>query len=306
MPRQIGGAQAWLEYAGAMAMVRMLRAMPLERAVSVGAHLGRLAAEVDRFNRKFAIRNLEIAFPQMTPAERLELIHGVYRNWGRMLAEWAHMDRLDRSNIERYVTYEGKEYWDEAERISNGRGLLVLTAHYGNWELLNVAHSIYGYRVAIVHRPLRNPLIDRVICQGRVSFGNQLIARKAGALEMARMLRRNWMIAVALDLDVRGGVFVDFFGMPAATSDGVARLAAVSGASIIPCFMVRQGASARHKITILPPIEIKRSGSRADDIRENTQRFTSTIEKMIRLHPDHWNWIHRRWKTRPEGEQRFY
>jgi Kdo2-lipid IVA lauroyltransferase/acyltransferase len=289
-----------------MAMVRTLRAMPLESAVRAGARLGRVAAELDRFNRKFAIKNLEIAFPHMTPAERLELIRGVYRNWGRMMAEWAQMDRLDRSNIERYVTYDGKEYWDEAERMSNGRGLLVLTAHYGNWELLNVAHSIYGYRIAIVHRPLRNPLIDRAICEARVRFGNQLIARKAGALEMARMLRRNWMIAVALDLDVRNGVFVDFFGMPASTSDGVARLAAVSGAPVIPCFMVRQGASARHKITILPPIEFTRSGSRTDDIRETTQRFTRTIEDMIRLHPDHWNWIHRRWKTRPEGEQRFY
>jgi KDO2-lipid IV(A) lauroyltransferase len=306
MPRQIGGAQARLEYAGAMAMVRMLRAMPLEQAVRVGAHLGRLAAELDRPNRKFAIKNLEMAFPAMASAERLELIRGVYRNWGRMMAEWAQMDRLDRSNIERYVTYEGKEYWDEAERMSNGRGLLVLTAHYGNWELLNVAHSIYGYRIAIVHRPLRNPLMDRAICQARVSFGNQLIARKAGALEMARMLRRNWMIAVALDLDVRGGVFVDFFGVPAATSDGVARLAAVSGAPVVPCFMVRQENSARHKITILPPVDIRRSGSRTDDIRENTQRFTSAIEQMIRRHPDHWNWIHRRWKTRPEGEERFY
>ncbi len=306
MPRQIGGAEARLEYAGAMAMVRILRAMPLERAVGVGAHLGGLAAKLDRPNRKFAIKNLEIAFPDMSSAERLRVIRGVYRNWGRMLAEWAHMERLDRSNIERYVTYEGKEYWDEAERMSNGRGLLVLTAHYGNWELLNVAHSIYGYRIAIVHRPLRNPLMDHVVCQARVRCGNHLIARKAGALEMARMLRRNWMIAIALDLDVRGGVFVDFFGVPAATSDGMARLAAVSGASVIPCFMVRQENSARHKITILPPVEIRRSASRADDIRENTQRFTSTIEKMIRLHPDQWNWIHRRWKSRPEGEERFY
>jgi Kdo2-lipid IVA lauroyltransferase/acyltransferase len=306
MPRQISGIRARLEYTGALAMVRILAAMPLERAIRVGAHLGRAAMEIDRPNRPIAIKNLEIAFPEMAPDARIELIRGVYRNWGRMLAEWAHMDRLDRSNIERYVTYEGKEYWDEAERMSNGRGLLVLTAHFDNWELLNVAHSVYGYRIAIVHRPLRNPLMDRLVCAARTRCGNALIARKAGALEMARMLRKNWQIAVALDLDVRQGVFVDFFGMPAATSDGVARLAAVSGAPVVPCFLVRQDGSAQHKITILPPIEIVRGGSRADDIRENTQRFTRVIEDMIRRHPDQWNWIHRRWKTRPPGDERFY
>ncbi len=306
MARQIGGIEARLEYTGAMAMVRAFRTLSLERAVALGARIGRIAMELDRWTRPVAMKNLEIAFPDITPAARLEIIRGMYRNWGRMMAEWSQMDRLDRSNIERYVTYEGKENWDEAERRSNGRGLLVMTAHLGNWELLNVAHSIYGYRIAIVHRPLRNPLMDREVCAARVRCGNALIARKAGAIEMARMLRRNWMIAVALDLDVRQGVFVDFFGLPASTTDGVARLAMVSGAPVLPCFMVRQGDSARHKITILPPIELARTGSRADDVRENTQRFTTTIEQMVRRYPEQWNWIHRRWKTRPPGEQRFY
>jgi len=157
-----------------------------------------------------------------------------------------------------------------------------------------------------VHRALRNPLIDAAVCGARVRYGNRVIERKAGGREMLRMLRQNWMIAIALDLDVRKGVFVDFFGMPASTTDGMARLALATGAPVIPVFMVRQGESIHHKITILPAIYAEKSRDREKDVREYTQRYTSTLEEMVRAHPDHWNWIHRRWKTRPPGEPRFY
>ncbi|HYB90069.1 MAG TPA: lysophospholipid acyltransferase family protein [Candidatus Binataceae bacterium] len=306
MPRQIGPVPARIEYTGVAGIVAMLRAMSLERAVRVGARLGTIAAALDRPNRPIAMRNLEIAFPEMDRAARLEIVRGVYRNWGRMLAEWAHMGSLNRTNIERYVKYEGRENWDEGLRLSNGRGAIVLTAHFGNFELMNVAHSIYGNLIAIVHRPLRNPLIDAAVCAARVRFGNRIIERKNGAMETIRLMRKNWHIAVALDLDVRDGVFVDFFGMPACTSEGVARLAMATGAPIVPCFMIRDGASTRHTIAIQPPLELVRGRDRDAAMRENTQRCVAAIEKMIRLHPDHWNWIHRRWKTRPPGEPRFY
>ncbi|HVA78443.1 MAG TPA: lysophospholipid acyltransferase family protein [Candidatus Binataceae bacterium] len=306
MPRQIGGLQARVEWVGAAAYIAAMRALPLDRAVRVGSKLGRIAMEVDRFNRPIALKNLEIAFPDLTIAQRLAILRGAYRNWGRMAAEWSHIRKLNRSNIEDVVTYEGKEHWDEAERISKGRGIIVLTAHFGNWELLNVAHSVYGYRIGIVNRVLRNPLMDKQVRAARVSFGNALIERKTGGMTAMRLLRKNWQIAITLDLDVRKGVFVDFFGLPASTSDGLARLALATGAPVVPTFMVRQGAGARNKITIHPAIEIQRTDDRAADIVENTQRFVRPIEAMIRAHPDHWNWIHRRWKTRPPGEQRFY
>ncbi|MHB8382657.1 MAG: lysophospholipid acyltransferase family protein [Candidatus Binataceae bacterium] len=306
MPRQIGGLQARVEWAGAAAYIAAMRALPLDRAVRLGAKLGRIAMEVDRPNRPIALKNLAIAFPDLSVPQRLDILRGSYRNWGRMAAEWSHLRTLNRSNIEDVVTYQGKDNWDQAERISKGRGLIVLTAHFGNWELLNVAHSVYGYRIAIVNRVLRNPLMDKAVRDARVSFGNALIERKSGGLTAMRLLKKNWMIAIALDLDVRKGVFVDFFGLAASTSDGAARLALATGASILPCFMVRQGTGARHKITIHPPVEIQRTRDRAADILENTQRCVRPIEAMIREHPDHWNWIHRRWKTRPPGEQRFY
>ena len=212
MARQIGPVKARIEYTGITAVTAALRAMPLERAVRAGARLGGWAMNFDRPNRPIALKNLEIAFPDMTPAARLNILRKMYRSWGRVLAEWTHLPELSRANVENVATYEGKENWDEAERRSNGRGLFVLTAHFGNFELMQIAQSIYGYRLAIVHRALRNPLIDAAICTQRVRYGNHIIERKAGGREMMKMLRQNWMIAIALDLDVRKGVFVDFFG----------------------------------------------------------------------------------------------
>jgi Kdo2-lipid IVA lauroyltransferase/acyltransferase len=306
MARQIGPVPARIEYTGITAVTAALRAMPLERAVRAGARLGGWAMNFDRPSRPIALKNLEIAFPEMTPADRLNILRKMYRSWGRVLAEWTHLPELSRANIERVATYEGKENWDEAERRSNGRGILVLTAHFGNFELLPIAHSIYGYRLAIVHRPLRNPLIDAAVRAERVKYGNRIIERKAGGREVMRMLRQNWMIAIALDLDVRKGVFVDFFGMPASTSDGVARISLASGAPVMPAFMVREGDSVHHKIKILPAFFPEKTRNREALVRQYTQLYSDTVEQVIREHPDHWNWIHRRWKTRPQGESRFY
>src|SRR5262249_19826331 len=152
--------------------------------------------------------------------------------------------------------YEGKEHWDAAERDSKGRGLLVLTAHFGNFELLQLAHSIYGYHIAIVHRALRNPLIDAAVCGARIRYGNRIIQRKTGARDMLKMVRQNWMVAIARDHDVRKGGFVDCFSLPASTSDGVARLAMATGAPVVPAFIVRKADSAEHKIKITPHFEI--------------------------------------------------
>jgi len=284
----------------------LLRGLQLERALRVGAVMGTITLAFDFYNRSIAHRNLEIAFSQFAPAQRLSILKETYRNFGRMAAEWVHFPEFNRSNIERYIVYRGREHWDEARRRSGGRGILLLTAHFGNFELLSLAHSIYGNRIAIVQRPNRNPLLDRAIAARRHRFGNLTIARKGAARQVMRLLQENWMVAVALDLDTRHGTFVDFFGTEAATNPALARIATATGAPVLPAFMVRQGASPRHEITILPIIELQTAGNRLECIRENTQRFTTAIESMVRRYPSHWNWIHRRWKTRPHGQQPFY
>jgi KDO2-lipid IV(A) lauroyltransferase len=274
--------------------------------VRAGARLGALAMRLDRFDRPVAMRNLEIAFPGLSIAERLEILRATYRNWGRTLAEWMHFASLGPDNIERFATYRGMENWKRGEELSRGRGGLILTGHFGNWELMILAHSIYGHRVAIIHRPLRNPLIDAAVCAARNRFGNRVVARKGAGREVLRLLKQNWIVGMPLDLDVRHGVFVDFFSLKASTSDGLARLAMATGAPVVPVFAVRDGASTHHFLECMEPIEAIRGADREESVRLNTQRYTKAIEDMVRRHPDHWNWIHRRWKTRPPGEQRFY
>jgi Kdo2-lipid IVA lauroyltransferase/acyltransferase len=306
MPRQIGPTRARIEYAAIAALLAPLAAMGRERAIRAGARLGALAMSLDRFNRRIAMRNLEIAFPERSVPERTRILRETYINWGRTLAEWMHFSSLDRSNIERYATYRGLENWERGIELSKGRGGLILTGHFGNWELLILAHSIYGHRVAIVHRPLRNPLIDAALCAARNRFGNRIVPRKGAGREVLRLLRQNWVVGMPLDLDVRKGVFVDFFSLKASTSDGLARLAMATGAPVVPVFAVRDGTSSRHFLECMEPIEAIRSADREESIVLNTQRYTKTIEEMVRRYPDHWNWIHRRWKTRPAGEARFY
>jgi Kdo2-lipid IVA lauroyltransferase/acyltransferase len=306
MPRQTGPLRARLEYAAIGVLLAPLGAMERERAVRAAARLGVLAMRLDRFSRPIAIRNLEIAFPGLSPTERMRILRATYQNWGRTLAEWMHSSKLGPDNIERFATYRGIENWERGVELSRGRGGLILTGHFGNWELMILAHSIYGHKVAIVHRPLRNPLIDAAVCTARNRFGNRVVPRKGAGREVLRLLRQNWVVGMPLDLDVRKGVFVDFFSLKASTSDGLARLAIATGAPVVPVFAVRDGVSGRHFIECMEPLEAIRVADREESVLRNTQRYTKTIEDMVRRYPDHWNWIHRRWKTRPPGEQRFY
>lgn len=306
MPRQHRGSLAHLEYAGFRTLRAALSRLPLDSAVRIGAAMGPLAMTLDRRNRAVAMRNLEIAFPEMTLQARDAILLGMYRNWGRMAAEWAHFRDLTRSNIAQYVSYEAREHWDEAMRRSAGRGILTFTGHFGNFELLSVGHALYGNPIALVNRPLRNVFIGAEVDSRREVAGVHLIPRQGASRGILRSLHANMMVAIPLDLDVREGVFVDFFSLKACTTDAVARLAMKTGAPVLPAFMVREGSSTRHRITCLPLIDIIRTDDREESARENTQRMMAAFEQMVRRYPEHWNWIHRRWKTRPRGEARFY
>jgi KDO2-lipid IV(A) lauroyltransferase len=181
------------------------------------------------------------------------------------------------------------------------RGVIVLTAHLGNWELLAHAHGLLGHPVTLIHRPMRNELVDDAIVAVRARAGTRTIPKKAAAREAIRVLRRGGILAIPSDQNqtTRYGVFVDFFGVPACTTPGVARLAALTGSPVYPVFILREGDSERHRIEILPPVEMISTGDREADIVANTQRCSRIVEDMIRRHPEQWIWFHKRWKTRP-------
>jgi len=309
LPRQISAARARLEFFGFSLPVRLFRALSFDSAFRLGERLGDVAYAVARPQRKTALVNLRIAFPEKSDAERLAIVRESCRNFGRMAAEWCHMYRLTKDNIAERVTFEDPPFWfGEAQRVIGSTGILVLTGHFGNWELFAHAIGLYGNPIHLVHRPFPNPLFDDFVNIERRRSGTVLISKRRAAQQIIRVLRSNGIVAIPFDQNAtsRWGVFADFFALPASTHPGLARLAELSRAPVYPVFLVRQDHSPQHRIVILPKVETALSGDRAADTVENTRRFNQVFAEMVRRHPDHWIWMHKRWRTRPPGEPPIY
>lgn len=289
-------------------LVAAFGALPRRLALRVGAWLGDLVYFVDRRDRAVALFNLRLAFPERTPAQHRAILRESVRNLGRMAAECCHMHRLTPETIGAYVSFEDEAQWRTALAGVAERGALILTGHVGNWELLAYAHGLLGHPITLVHRPMNNALVDRAITDLRAGAGTVSLAKKTAAKAALRALHRKQLVAIPADQNQtrRYGVFVDFFGLPACTTPGPARLAMLSGAPVVPAFLIREGGSARHRIIILPPVEMVHSGDREADAIENTRRCTAVIEAVLRRYPEQWIWFHKRWKTRPPGEPRLY
>lgn len=297
-----------IEYVVFRVAFAFFAALPLTTALRVGAWLGEFFYLLDFRDRRVAMFNLGIAFPEKAIAERRRILRASCRNLGRVAAEFCHLPQLEAGALEGLVSFADRDAWERALRRADETGAVILTGHFGNWELLAYAHGLLGHPVTLVHRPMHNPLFDAAITRVRVGSGTQAIKKKAAAKEALRALRRHGILAIPSDQNqtVSFGVFVDFFGKPACTTPGVARLAMLTGAPVYPVFLVRKDEGARHRIEILPEVEIVSSGDRQADIRANTQRCSLIIEQMIRRYPEQWIWFHKRWKTRPPGEPRLY
>ncbi len=295
--------KSWLaihaEYAVAALLVALLRRLPL----SLARHVAQAAAELlDRLVpklRRVARKNLSFAYAQMSEQDRERLITGVFRNVARLILALARFPDLNTSNISGWIEYEGLEHYQNAKRC--GRGVLIATAHLGNWELSAFAHALMTEPMNVMVRPLDNPMIDRLVEMRRVLSGNRLIYKQDGARAVLRALRDNEAVGILIDQNTAEaeGVFIDFFGKPACANSGFVKLAYHSQAPVVPGFAVWDDAG-RYVLHFLPPLEM--TGDEAVD----TQRIHAEIEGIIRQYPDQWMWIHRRWKTRPPGEAPLY
>ena len=283
-------------------------ALPRRRAIRLGARLGELFYLADRRDRRIALFNLRIAFPDKTVAERARILRASCRNLGRMAAEFCHLPRLEPDQLPAIVAFANRQVWEEVIERAGQSGAVVLTAHFGNWELLAYVHGLLGHPITVVHRAMRNRIFDEAITAVRSRAGTRAIKKRAAAKEILRTLHQHGIVAIPADQNqiFSYGVFVDFFGLPACTTPGPARLAMLTGAPIWPVFLVREGESERHRIEVLPELKLVTTGDRAADVLANTQRCTAVIEDMIRRHPEQWIWFHKRWKTRPPGEPKLY
>jgi len=248
-------------------------------------------------HRLIALHNLRCAFPEKEMEELITIAKGVYRNVAITAAEFFSMPSITRENLHEWVELEGLEHYEAG--ISQGKGLLSIIAHFGNWELMPVIAPFLLKPLYIVYRPLDSPVLDNMVEHMRTINGNWMIPKGGSGKRIMELLQQNHLIGILSDQNVaaREGVFVDFFGRPACTGVGLAVLALRSGAPIIPGFMARQK-SGKYKLILKPLVEVSRTGDYERDLLENTQRFTKIVEEIVREYPDQWFWIHQRWKTK--------
>lgn len=267
---------------------------PLRRALFIGAF--RLFYLLVPRQRLIALHNLRRAFPEKSAEEILKIARGVYRNMGIVAAEFFDIPRLTKENIAALVEAEGLENCEKA--LAKGRGVLMFGAHFGNWELEAVAASLLIRPVAAIYRPLDSALLDQLVLRVRTATGNTLLDKNRAMRAMIRSLKRNELLGILIDqnVDTYEGVFVDYFGRPACTTDGLAVLALHTGAPVLPACMARLP-DGRYRLVIGPEVEVVDTGDRNADILANTQRFTKVIEQTVRQYPDQWLWVHQRWKT---------
>ncbi len=294
-----------LEYGLAWVILKSLGALPHRLARMVCAVLAALSCWLWPRLRRVGHTNLKMAFPEWSPRQRRRVLFGLFRNFGRTLADFAHFPRWNRRNIERLIIYDGFEHYERAQ--SQGRGVLFLTAHFGNWELGSFAHGVYGYPCHFIVRELDNPLMDRLINHYRCLSGGKAIEKRDFARQVLRAFAQGEAVGILIDQNMLlgDGVFVDFFGRAACTTTGPARVAKKTGAAIILGLVIWDAKLRKHRLRFESVDWIPRDDPE-EEIRVNTANFTRLIEEYVRRYPEQWLWVHRRWKTRPPGEPPLY
>lgn len=304
--RRHGTIRTWAEYLIAATILRGATLLPRQLALQFGYAIGALVWRLLPRLRSYALINLRLAFPELDEAARERIARRSYRSLGRLLAEISQFPRLNPRNIGELVVYDGLEHYQAA--LAAGRGVIFLTGHIGAWELSVYAHSVHGYPSSFLARRIDNPLIERIAERYRTMYGNRSIDKQHGVREVIRTLRSGGVVGILADLNsLRDeGVFCDFFGVPAATTIGVATLALRTDAVVLPGYLTWDESTRRHTLHFEPPVETIRTGHRETDVQTNTARYTKILEGIIRRYPDQWLWIHRRWRTRPVGEPDIY
>ena len=295
-----------LQYLPVALAVRGIGTLPRPVAHGAGILIGGLVYHLHRRLRRVGLRNLELAFPEKPLKERKKILRGVYVSMGRLLGEVCLFPRYTQANASEIAVYQGFENFEAAEK--RGKGVLLLTGHFGGWEVGSFFHSLQGHPMEIVVRPLDNAYLDALVARYRGLHGNRMIGKDEFARGLLAAMQRNGTVGILMDTNMipRQGVFVDFFGIPACTPSGVARVALHTDAAVVPAFTIWDSVLRKYRVEFGPAVELVRTGDVEADTVANTAKFTQVIEEYVRRYPDQWLWVHRRWKTRPEGEPGLY
>ena len=290
-------ALGWLALAIVTPLGLALAWLPARVGLWVGARLGDLAWAALPRRRTVALENLTRAFPDRPAPELARVGRDSFRHLGMNFVESCVFYFRPPARLLSRVSIEGLSHFEAAD--AQGRGMLLLTAHYGNWELLAASHALARFPLSVVMRPLDSPAFEPILERFRLRSGVELITKRRALTDIVEALRRRRMVGILLDQNAsrREGVFVPFFGVPASTSKGMALIALRTGAPVLPVF-IRRRPDGRHVVHAGAPVPVPSDG----DVVAFTRAFNEAIEAAIRRAPEQWFWLHRRWKTRPEEE----
>ncbi|HUO27017.1 MAG TPA: lysophospholipid acyltransferase family protein [Candidatus Aquilonibacter sp.] len=295
-----------LEYAAAWPFIKVLGILPRPLARRFAIGLALLVYLLHPRLRRVGMRNLALAFPEKSESERARILRGEFVSLGRQLAEVCHFPQYTPGNVEQVVVYDGLENYENA--YAHGKGVLFLTGHFGGWELSAFTHSMHGHRMHVVMRPMDNVYLDRLIRRYRTMHGNKTVDKDDFVRGLLAAMKAGEVVGILMDTNMTPpqGIFVDFFGIQACTASGLARIALRTHAAVVPTFTIWDRELGKYRLRFDPALELIRTGDLEADIKANTQMFTKRIEDYVRKYPDQWLWVHRRWKTRPEGQPPLY
>ena len=285
-----------------ISVVGVVRVLPMRVVLGAGSLLGRTFYLLDRAHRALAVRNLEAAFPLRSRAECLAIAREMFSHFGRLLMVLLKFSTMTPAQMLRRVEFEGEDRVLAAH--AQQRGVLLFTGHFGFWEINALVHALVLHPIAVLARPLDNPLLHDLLESVRRSTGNTVIYRRGAIRRVLRSLEANQAVAVLIDQHIHtaDAVYVDFFNRPAATTSALAALALRTGAPVVPVFALPlPGGRFRmvYEHAVEPP-----GGDGPEAIREFTQRCTDVLEMYVRRYPELWLWMHRRWRdVDPKGAQ---
>ncbi len=283
-----------LEY-GAVATARgTMRLLPMSAVLLVGTVLGRIFHAVDRSHRKLALSNLEAAFPLRSPRERAAIARDMFAHFGRLLTVLLKFSTLSREQMMACVEFQGADRVVAAHALD--RGVLLFTGHFGYWEINALVHALELHPMAVLARPLDNPLLHDLLEEVRGRTGNSVIYRRGAIRRVLRALAANQAVALLIDQHIQtsDAVSVEFFNRPASTTSALAALALRTGAPVIPVFALPLS-GGRFRMVYEHAVEPPRPDE-PQALREFTQRCTDVLEMYVRRYPELWLWMHRRWR----------
>jgi KDO2-lipid IV(A) lauroyltransferase len=285
-----------------MSVVTAVRVLPMRMVLGFGALLGRAFYTVDGPHRRLAVHNLRAAFPLRTPAECRGIAREMFSHFGRLLMVLLKFSTMPHKQMLEQVEFAGEERVVHAH--VQGKGVLLFTGHFGYWEINALVHALAIQPMAVLARPLDNPLLHDLLESVRMKTGNSVIYRRGAIRRVLRALEANQAVAVLIDQHIHSSdaVYVDFFNRPAATTSALAALALRTGAPVVPVFALPLPDGRFRMVyehAVAPP-----GADDPDAIREFTQRCTDVLEMYVRRYPELWLWMHRRWRdAESKGEQ---